>query len=984
MSRRPPVCSTRNPAGHVGTVPLTGPIRMTKWTASKPVTKHLRLAADGSVEKVSTAAMLYEGAITRMECSPAQFVRALDGIGPNDCLSYGVPIDDAASEVMSKSRFDASGKPSQAMTRTTDAMTWPKSAGIMMIDHDEGDKTYTPDELRALLYDLCPALRDAAHISAASTSSCLTDTRTKTEIRGIVGQRVYIVVADATDITRAADVLFKRAWLAGLGAIKISHAGSMLVRTILDRAVFQPTRIDYCAPAICDAPLSQRKPKPKLHGDAGLALDTRQALPDLPADQIARYELVLAAAKASKAGDAAAARTAYVEDRVSKLVASGVERAVAEKTITSALDTQILGAGFVLVAEDGRLVTVGQMLADRATWHGKNFADPIELDYNGDARIARAYLSGSGRPRIHSFAHGGQTYLLSAAPRTIVLVASGRHSYMEEIVEEFLSRGEFYQRARELVSISSDCRIVPQGEQSVLAAMDRSFCFKRSRKNELVLADAPSTLAKMMSEAYAARFPVLNAVVTAPIIDPRTGRLISTSGYDAVAGVYAQTPDHVPSVSAAPTPCELELALLTLWWPIRRFPFEAEVDESVMLAAMLTAVLRPLLPTAPAFAFDAPVQASGKTLLIKCLAALGGSEPAMSPTPNVRNDEEMRKRLFATLRGGNGTIVFDNIVGEFDSPSLASMLTSEMYSDRILGKSEQASVATRALVLLSGNNFTPKGDLPRRILRCRIDPGVDSPHRRQFDFDPLEVIKMRRQEIVAAALTILTAYKARGSSTNVALGRLGSFEVWDDWVRQSICWLAQLQAQGVLARGVQPNGNVFPRLIDAIKAIDFAVENDPATAQHGRLLSAWASRIGTGRGREQRVTVKELVARSTGIASGAPATPDPNAPDLFEVLKEIAGERDGINNAKQGRALTKFKDRIVDGLVLRQGAPYQGAQSWWVEDRREPGDVCEVGEVISFPHGKNSPSLSPKGGPNKLTVVTNVTERAVQTEAGRS
>ena len=497
MSRPSRAKAPRIPAARIGAVPLVGPIRMTKWTASKPVTKHLRLAADGSVEKVSTAAMLYAGLITRMECSPAEFIRTLDGIGPNDCLSYGVPIDEVASEVMSRSRFDASGKPSQAMTRTTNAMTWPKSAGIMMIDHDEGDKTYTPDELRALLYTLCPALRDAAHISAASTSSCLTNTRTKTEIRGIVGQRVYIVVSDATDITRAADVLFKRAWLAGLGAIKVSKAGSLLVRTILDQAVFQPTRIDYCAPAICDAPLSQQKPKPELHGDAGLALDTRQALSDLPADEAARYEHLLVAAKASKASDAATARTAYVEERVSELVASGVERAAAEKTITTAIDAQVLGTDFVLTTEDGQTVSVGQILADKVNWHEKNFADPIEPDYHGDRRVARAYLNGPGRPCIHSFAHGGQTYLLNAAARAIVLVADGRHAYMEEIVEEFLKRGEFYERAGELVSINGTGQIVRQGDQAVLAAMDRTFSFKKYRDKNLVPANRstdPSSL----------------------------------------------------------------------------------------------------------------------------------------------------------------------------------------------------------------------------------------------------------------------------------------------------------------------------------------------------------------------------------------------------------------------------------------------------------------------------------------------------------
>ena len=58
---------------------------------------------------------------------------------------------------------------------------------------------------------------------------------------------------------------------------------------------------------------------------------------------------------------------------------------------------------------------------------------------------------------------------------------------------------------------------------------------------------------------------------------------------------------------------------------------EGAVDRGVHLAALLTAAIRPTLPTAPGIGYDAPVQASGKTLLAKCAGALAtGALPGLT------------------------------------------------------------------------------------------------------------------------------------------------------------------------------------------------------------------------------------------------------------------------------------------------------------------------------------------------------------------
>ena len=54
-------------------------------------------------------------------------------------------------------------------------------------------------------------------------------------------------------------------------------------------------------------------------------------------------------------------------------------------------------------------------------------------------------------------------------------------------------------------------------------------------------------------------------------------------------------------------------------------PFVDATDRAAMLAALLTAIQRRLLPAAPLMAITAPTPGTGKTLLCETLALVGGS-----------------------------------------------------------------------------------------------------------------------------------------------------------------------------------------------------------------------------------------------------------------------------------------------------------------------------------------------------------------------
>ena len=265
-------------------------------------------------------------------------------------------------------------------------------------------------------------------------------------------------------------------------------------------------------------------------------------------------------------------------------------------------------------------------------------------------------------------------------------------------------------------------------------------------------ADPPTWLCQQLNAKSGERgLRELRAVINAPILRP-DGSLLSTPGYDEATGLLLKA-EAWPHVPEAPTRSQ---AFEELWRPFHEFPFVTKEDRAVMVASVLTAVVRRILPNAPASSFDAPEAGTGKTLLAKCVLRICGAVP--TATPACREEDELRKRLLAALREGKPGILLDNVRGQFGSAALEAFLTSEHYGDRVLGVSTILTLPTNVMFLISGNNFQPTGDLYRRLLTTRIDAESDAPERRSFKVEPLSYCTDHRQELVAAALTLLRGF----------------------------------------------------------------------------------------------------------------------------------------------------------------------------------------------------------------------------------
>ena len=730
-----------------------------------PLSKVFSLDVDGNLE-ARPGGKLYEGMVTTQRFpSIGELAATISEMTPYMALAYGLPAH-ANARIVRQHDLEAARAKSRTLpvvARTREAFTYPKGPAILMVDHDapkDGTAALDREAFRAAIYPAVPGLEAAPHLLAHSASTFIYRKDTETCLRGAGGLRLLVVVQDGEDIPRAGRVLFERLLLAGCGRAEITRAGTVLVKTLIDGTVWQPERLDFMGGAACQPPLEQRRPAPLALNADTPPLDTRTALPSLTSAEAMDLERIEAVLKREAEPRARETRKTWASARARDVTGESEGEAfeAARRLYTKAAQDHLLLGDFELVLDGGERVTVGRVLDNPSKYHGRRCADPLEPSYGNDGRIGYVDLRRKGPPRIWSHAHGGRAFRLCRALETIKVQAGERVMAVERVRELLREFGDVYQRGGDLVQVDARGRVQVLDLQRFLLLLDAQVRWTKysERKKADVPADAPRSVAEgFLASVGDSGLPELKGLLTAPAMDPITGVVIVQEGYHASASVVLALPPEAPAVTIPnkPTFEDVKLALGRLWFPFSEFPLCGPVDRGVLLAAILSAVERPLLETCPGFAFDAPVAGSGKTLLGRCLAALAGVELAVEPAS--AEDVETQKRLLAHGLEGSTVVCFDNLSGAFGSDSLCSWLTSPVFKGRVLRESRNAAVPTRMLVVLTGNNLRMKGDLCRRVLTCRIDPQTETPWCRAFTLDPLKYIRNNRQRLVADTLEVL-------------------------------------------------------------------------------------------------------------------------------------------------------------------------------------------------------------------------------------
>lgn len=832
------------------------------------------------------------------------FAGVLSKLGPDQALAYGLTKIEKG-KIYSRSKYVKKGRPVDACTRTKQEMRFPDGPAVFFIDYDppkDSTEVYSHEELWEILCKACPGLKGVGYVTYPSASSYIYNALTGEEIKGQSGQRIYFEVTNGCDIPNAGKRLFDRLWLAGHGWLEISAAGSFLKRSIVDNTVWQSNRFDFAAGASCERPLEQRRGDPVIV--PGAPANLLKAIPPLTDQEEAEVSRMVEAQKMKMQGTADRIKERRIEEQGIKLAgpkATDDQVRKAKETIRRAIEGgNLMGDYPVTVVNEGKLeeVKVLTVLENPEFYHGLECLDPVEPEYDGARPVGKLFLL-SGAARIHSFAHGGRTFKLCKSPGMIEIIEGRMIEAIDRCLDEMRKAPEVFEHAERAVTVGDKIHPIENRAQAFYWLAQNVQFFKRSvdKDNNPVekLLDPPLSVCSTITEIGGLRgLKVLRRICSAPTVK-NDGR-VSKPGYDSeLKTLFNYDEDDYVLPDCDYTIDDALKAAENLFHPFRFFPFVDRLDRSIMLSAILTAIVRPVIETAPAHGFDAPAQGSGKTLLAKCIGAIGsGKKCEVFPHTAGRDDEEIRKRVLTILMSAPDVVIWDNIIGTFNSAALAGLFTARDYVDRLLGKSENRIVPNISTWIFTGNNMSLAGDMPRRVLKCRIDPKTEEPYAREFDFDPESYCLENRAELVMSGITLVKCWINAGKPHSE--GKTASFEEWDELVRQPVAWLETF----------------MPEMYqDPIQSFKEAQGLDPERQAWFDFLNALYELKETS-----NFTVKELYQSYERGRSGGQFASDEDI-TFSESVHELMGSR--VTSMRMGKYMSNRVDLLVNGMSLKRG-----------------------------------------------------------------
>lgn len=303
------------------------------------------------------------------------------------------------------------------------------------------------------------------------------------------------------------------------------------------------------------------------------------------------------------------------------------------------------------------------------------------------------------------------------------------------------------------------------------------------------------------------------------------GSIISAPGYDEDMGILYRPKVDLPEILEYPTQEDAAGAAAQLLDLVAEIPFENVEHRSAWLAALLTPVARwAYTGQNPMFMLDANQSGSGKGLALKVIAWItqGREMDFMVPTDD---ENEERKRVTSKIIAGATMVLIDNIEKPFGSPVIEGLLTSGVWSDRLLGGNSAPTFDAWVTWYGSANNVRFKReDTSRRCCLIRIVTTDLRPEQRSgFRYPDLEAhVLEHRAELLAAALTLLRAWLRSGQRAEDLKGwggPWGSFNGWDRMVRGAIVFAGlvdPIAAKGT-AGATQSNQDGLQMLLEGLE-----------------------------------------------------------------------------------------------------------------------------------------------------------------------
>jgi hypothetical protein len=463
-----------------------------------------------------------------------------------------------------------------------------------------------------------------------------------------------------------------------------------------------------------------------------------------------------------------------------------------------------------------------------------------------------------------------------------------------------LSHGvELYVNGRTLARIArvgGKARIEPIPNASLMEIVSRHAMFLRyNEEGEAKRVLPPKVVIEALGAAGSWQFAELEALTSTPTV-LADGSVVTTPGYSRVARLYYAPDADYPPLPDRPTWEDARAAAAALMDPFCDFPFVEDCDRAAAIALVVTNVVRVAIqgPT-PLFLVRAAAAGTGKNLLADVAAIIAtGQEATILET--VDDAAEWRKQITTAVLSGAPFVVLDE-AETLNSKALASSITSQWWTDRVLGSNREVRVR-RPVFAACGNNTALRGDMARRCIPIEIYSESENPEKNEKPYrypDLRAHVKTSRSPLLMAALTLVRAYLAAGSPAQ-SLEPYGSFEAWSGIVRAALVWAG---------------------LTDPCAGRDrLREEADEGRNDLRMLLVAWRRVFGG-----EPVTAQQLAVSA--------ATDE----ELADALAPYGQSKNGltIDARKLPYGLRRIKGRVVDGMRL-EWVRDMNARRWRVSE----------------------------------------------------
>lgn len=450
------------------------------------------------------------------------------------------------------------------------------------------------------------------------------------------------------------------------------------------------------------------------------------------------------------------------------------------------------GEAFISRAADGALLAGCHH--NSCTWHWHDLRERFEPGYRERQREAEkrtekaavavgAYYSPKPPPPEMKVAESVGGYA-PAGRRKIVITNRPLRDVSDDAIAALrdvndpptlFSQSPFIVRLRQ--DAGQRLRIEQVGDDALRYHLTGAADFMTTPKNgDAKHANPPHDVLRNINATPDPPFPPLETLRTSPVLRPDYS-IVTQTGYDTESRVFYAPP---PGFVLPPLP-PLREAVRWLDEALGAFCYADDgASRANAYALLLTPLLRLVLRgNVPLAVIDSPQQGCGKTCLVNVISLIttGG---AASTVSEPEDDAEWRKMLTSALRRGDELLTIDNVTRMLKSARLAEFITTEWWTDRLLGGNEMPSLAQRMSVTVTGNNVALGGDLGRRCYLITLDakcarPWID----RHYPHPDLQAwVIANRGALLASVLTLVDSWVKDGTPPAPGTPWLGNFGDW--------------------------------------------------------------------------------------------------------------------------------------------------------------------------------------------------------------